>query len=791
MPPKTRAPYKKPVAVAVAVAVVNANTAPSNGGDYSADMYSQSSSKVAKKGRKADERKNGIIYNKSAEYLIIVESPSKCKKIEDYLGEKYACISSKGHIRIIENLKSIEPNGNIRFTIDAEKAAHVAEMRKIVARFSKTAIYIATDGDREGEAIGWHICDIFDLPIDTTPRIIFHEITKPAILAAIRQPSIINMNLVFAQHARQILDMFVGFHISPVLWKFLYYNRENALSAGRCQTPALRLILENKCKPRETKLVDKVKGYFFARNIEFVLDKVFYNKDTHCPSAESIGDFLSESITYNHLLSTGPPKVATKSPPKPFHTSRLLQSASNILGLSPKDAMAKCQLLYQDGYITYMRTDSQEYSTIFIEEAHHYIREKYGEKYCGIVTEMNPPHPIKTEAHEAIRPTNIDIDNIENHTASALYRLIWKNTVESLMPPAKYKTVEVKISAPMNAHYIHTIEIPIFVGWKKVAQNLLSESGNLNATFHMEVTSCRPNSRISYNYIATESSEKGHVPHYTEANLIQKLEELGIGRPSTYANIIQTLKERGYVKTEDVEGTEYEVINYILQSDGQITSKMAAQKFGNEKNKLILQPIGQIVCEFLNRHFTDFFEYNYTRKMEESLDSIANNSDTHNHWFAICEGVLSKVLQHINNFDPSNKLQIPLTDTDKYVIVYGKYGPVIRSVVRDNNAKYEYITIKRNLNIDFASDSPKYSLEELLHVKPDPDAETSKNPNILRSINNHLSIRKGKTGPYLFYKTEKMKKPEFYSLPKSKIDTIHCLDGELIDWVRKMYNIPI
>lgn len=793
MAPKIRRPYVKKCKKEVAPNI-------SETADYSSDIY------VPR------VKSSATSYNKMARNLIIVESPSKCKKIEEYLGENYACISSKGHIRIIENLKAITPDG-IKFVFDPEKESHVAEMSKIIARFDKTAIYIATDGDREGEAIGWHICDVFDLPVETTPRIVFHEITKPAILAAMRQPSTINMNLVKAQQARQILDMFVGFHISPVLWRYLYYNKENALSAGRCQTPALRLIMENDEKRRtntSNMLAYKVRGWFLNR--EFVLDKEFDVSDE-----KGVIGFLSESITYNHLLSIGSPKTSVRNPPKPFNTSRLLQVASNSLGLSPKDTMARCQQLYQDGYITYMRTDSNGYSDIFIRDANAYIRERYGGNFvasdceCLLSAEGSKAQSVEAqsaeaqsaEAHEAIRPTNISLDHIENHTAASLYRLIWKNTVESLMPPAQYKTVSLKITAPENSHYISSIEIPLFQGWQKV-DSKNDSSAETETAFYMQVSSHKPNTVLSYNYIITEVVQRGHISHYTEANLIKKLEEIGIGRPSTYAHIIETLKERGYVKREDIEGESVEVANFILQGCGKIEEKREQKKLGAEKNKLILQPVGEIVCRFLTTNFADFFEYDYTRKMEDSLDKIANlkgeseKSTLHqkepiqNNWYMICEEVLTKILQNIGNLK-IEKQQFKLTDTTDYVIIYGKYGPVIKGTKNDN----EFIPIKRNLLKNFVPSSLKYSLEELREL-PNTKSHTppSDNPNILRTITEDLSIRRGKTGPYIFYKTAKMIKPQFYSLrtPKTAtpaIDHIQCSTDEVIEWIRKMYNIPI
>ena len=378
------------------------------------------------------------------------------------------------------------------------------------------------------------------------------------------------------------------------------------------------------------------------------------------------------------------------------------------------------------------------------------------------------------------------------------------------MPPAEYKTVILKITAPENSYYIGSIEIPLFLGWQKVdSKNDSFAEAEAETAFYMQVSSHKPNTVLSYNYIITEVVQRGHISHYTEANLIKKLEENGIGRPSTYAHIIETLKERGYVKRQDIEGESVEVANFILQGCGKIEEKKEQKKMGAEKNKLILQPIGEIVCRFLTTNFADFFEYDYTRKMEDSLDKIAGlkaeseklniqNNPNQNNWYMICEEVLTKILQNIGNLK-IEKQQFKLTDTTDYVIIYGKYGPVIKSVktIEGSPTDHEFIPIKRNLLKNFIPSSLKYSLEELRELpNTKSDVTFSDNPNILRSITEDLSIRRGKTGPYIFYKTAKMKKPQFYSLrtPKtatSSIDHIQCSTDEVIEWIRKMYNIPI
>ena len=326
--------------------------------------------KQYKKNYKTKPTNTLLSQNTSAKYLIIVESPSKCAKIEHFLGEDYCCIASKGHIRSIDGLKAIDTkNGFVpTFSIIDEKKEHIESMRKMIANFSKPNIILASDDDREGEAIAWHICQLFDLPIETTQRIIFHEVTKNAIIDAVKSPTLLNMNLVHAQHARQVLDIIVGYKISPFLWKYLYNNKSNSLSAGRCQTPTLRLVYDNE-KESEMKIKNgkengleirhKIKGVFFSKAIEFILEYEFEND-------ADVLDFLEKSKNHKHLLKIGDETSSTKSPPKPLHTSRLLQLASNSLHISPKETMSLCQKLYKNCFITYIRTESSHYYSVFL-----------------------------------------------------------------------------------------------------------------------------------------------------------------------------------------------------------------------------------------------------------------------------------------------------------------------------------------------------------------------------------------------------------------------------------------
>jgi len=402
-------------------------------------------------------------------------------------------------LKAIDTKKKFEPT----FTFIVEKEHHIENMRKTISMFSKSNIILASDDDREGEAIAWHICKIFDLPVETTKRIIFHEVTKNAIIEAVKNPTIINMNLVQAQHARQVLDIIVGYKISPYLWKYLYNNKSNSLSAGRCQTPALRLVYDNEKEKDTTKIEQyyKTRGIFFSKSIEFHL-----NADFLCKT--NVLEFLEKSKTHNHILKIGEDKQSIKSPPKPFHTSRLLQVASNVLHMSPKTTMEICQKLYQNGYITYMRTESSQYSTVFLENMKNYIIKEYKKsEYIGNLD----PISLKdtTNPHEAIRVTQIEtktIPNTEDTRMISLYKLIWKNTVESCMAEAIYNCKPIKLSAPLQHEYLYTIEIPIFYGWKivseKTAQGSQTQNDNVGLlTYFQSIMDAKKPCQYQYIYI--------------------------------------------------------------------------------------------------------------------------------------------------------------------------------------------------------------------------------------------------------------------------------------------------
>lgn len=770
----------------------------------------------------------------TATRLIIVESPSKCAKIEQFLGTDYVCIASIGHFRSIDGLKSIDTKNTFvpTFFIIDEKKGHVEKMRRVISMFSPSCVLLATDDDREGEAISWHICQVFGLPVETTPRILFHEITKNAVIKAVQTPVKINMNLVHAQHARQVLDIVVGYKVSPYLWKYLYNNKSNSLSAGRCQTPALRLVYDNEMERTNRDLEYKYKttGVFTARNIAFSLNHEF-DSDTQ------IEEFLKLSATFSSAITINPPKESYRSAPKPFHTSRLLQTASSMLHMSPKETMSLCQMLYQNGHITYMRTESSQYAKPFLEKAKEFIVKSWGsDKYLGDVDALENKN--SANPHEAIRVTYIETTHLptggENTRMAALYRLIWKNTVESLMSDYKYNAVETRITAPANHYYSHITEIPVFLGWKKVGGKDDETEIQAKETALINYFKTLASKPIQYQYIESLVIVRNKHSHYTEASLIQKLEDLGIGRPSTFASIVDTILERGYVQKCDLEGEKIECKEYKLEG-GIIDVTAKTKTFGNEKNKLVIQPVGTMTIEFLIKYFETLFNYEYTKNMEDELDGVSSGKNAD--WASICKKCCAEIKGLSKVANQITKQYFVVDETHDFV--FEKFGPVVRHKLPDG--KFEYFPAKKDVKYDLDKlKNNEYTLDDLIEIKNSclgkyqdcdifikdgkfgpyvewgdkresiksiekplceitlEDIEgflekkgSGETNNVLRVLNQHMSVRKGKFGPYVFFQKPNMKKPQFLNIKKFPDGFFGCEAETLVKWCCETYKITV
>ena len=766
--------------------------------------------------------------------LVIVESPAKCKKIENYLGNGYKCIASFGHIRQLgdrkDGLKCIDIKNNYKpnFKLLPEKSKYIKKLRDNIKKASE--IILATDDDREGEAIAWHICKVFNLPINTTKRIIFHEITKSAIKNAVNNYTYLDMNKVHAQQSRQILDKLVGYTLTPLLWKHISRNSKTSLSAGRCQTPALRLVYElqkeiNKSPGRK---VYETEGEFTDFNITFKLNKSYESED-------NIVEFLEESVNHEHIFNLTKPKNVEKKPPLPFTTSTLQQNSSNNLHYSPKQTMRLAQTLYEAGYITYMRTDSKTYSSEFIKKTSAYIKKLYDETYIsknlsfittGSKVKKKKKDDKSQEAHEAIRPTDVNRKDIKiagkiTNKEKRLYNLIWCNTVKSCMSNAKYKSItgeitSAKLKSERKNHLYKCIEEKcLFPGWQ-VIDGITKDYSSDN---YENLLKIKKKSVVAYTELRSKVTMKDLKSHYTEARLIQQLEKRGIGRPSTFSSLISKIQEREYVKKEDVKGKKILCTDFRLRDD-ELEEYENNRVFGNEKNKLVIQPIGVLGIEFLLKYFNPMFEYEYTKNMEDALDIIALGNKV---WYSLCEDCYKEMFT-LKEKITVDKIEFKIDEYHTYTIA--RYGPVIKYV---NGNEKSFKPVKKDLDMDKLRNG-EYNLEEILETKNASDKlgdyngfpvyvkngkygayinhnkkNTSiksllkkknisnitledvlpylknevKQKNILKILNEDISIRTGKYGPYVFYKTERMKKPKFINIKNKNYNDV------TIEWVNE------
>jgi len=689
--------------------------------------------------------------------LVIVESPAKCKKIESYLGVGYKCIASYGHIREMDGLKSIDIGNTFQPTYRSmlSKKKYINSLRTNIQKASE--VILATDDDREGEAIAWHICMLFNLSIQCTKRIIFHEITKPAIKKALDNPTHLNINKIYSQQSRQVLDLLVGFKVSPVLWKNI--SGKSGLSAGRCQTSALRLVYDNykEISNKTGKCVYNTVADFNLINtsLPFELNKQF-------KSEENVNKFLEKSKSFKHELLDKNEKKVFKQPPKPLTTSKLQQKASNDLGFSPKVTMSCAQRLYENGYITYMRTDSLKYSNEFIKSAKNHIHDKYGEKYISktIFSLANKSHandakqadssknkkPTKNakndlaqEAHEAIRPTSVErtslpINGKITNKELRLYLLIYKNALASCMSPAIYDKLTISIVAPIKTKYTHITEKVVFDGWCAV-YGVETRNENYEMLNRLDMSS---SDEIKYEKISSNMKMVDLKPHYTESKLIQLLETKGIGRPSTYSSIISRIQDKKYVNKEDVPGVKIKCSNYVLEG-GNISKKIEENEFGSEKGKLVLQSTGLFVIEFLIKHFNELFEYDYTRNMETELDKIANGDMT---LLELCKTCNNTIDTSIKNIKKQDK---PIVKIDKYhTYTIGKYGPVIKHT--DDDGVISFKQINKNLKIDLNKlKNGEYKLSELIGM----DNHQNNNRDLGEHNGSEVVLKNGKFGMYV------------------------------------------
>lgn len=613
------------------------------------------------------------------ENLVIVESPAKAKTIEKFLGAGYIVKSSYGHIRDLAKKDlgiDIKNRFEPTYEIAADKKKIVAELSKL-AKEAKT-VWLASDEDREGEAIAWHLTQVLNLPVEQTKRIVFHEITKSAILAAIEAPRMVNMNLVNSQQARRVLDRLVGFELSPVLWKKV----KPSLSAGRVQSVAVRLLVEREREIMafESTRYFRVVAHFYINNdTKKVIFKAELNK--RFDNKEQAVEFLEKCVDAKFSVIKHEKKPATKSPAPPFTTSTLQQEAARKLGMSVAQTMSVAQKLYENGFITYMRTDSVNLSKQAIAAAKEEIIKKFGQEY-------SEPRNFKTkskgaqEAHEAIRPSYLNYSEVEGAPAEKrLYELIWKRTVASQMSAAQIEKTNVTIDISNSKElFMATGEVIMFDGFLKLY--LESTDDESEGEEGGILPSMSVGDAVTADSITSIERFTSAPPRYSEAALVKRLEELGIGRPSTYAPTISTIINRGYTIKQNKDGVKREYIQIKLEK-GKISIKNMSENVGKEKNKLAPTDIGMVVNDYLQEQFKTIMDYNFTADVEKEFDDIAEGKQE---WVKMLEnfyGDFHATVEQALETAPQRTNQMRVLGIDpksgKEVLArIGRYGPMVQ-----------------------------------------------------------------------------------------------------------------
>ncbi|MCH5687249.1 type I DNA topoisomerase [Niabella sp. W65] len=558
-----------------------------------------------------------------AKNLLIVESPAKAKTIEKFLGKDFQVKSCFGHIRDLEKAGmgiDIERDFKPRYVVSDGKEKVVRELKTLAGKSEE--VWLATDEDREGEAISWHLCEVLGLNPDTTKRIVFHEITKPAIKAAVETPRKLDMNLVNAQQARRVLDRIVGFELSPVLWRKI--SVKNNLSAGRVQSVAVRLIAEREREINafETQSSFKLEAVFTAtdttgKQIHFKAEGKKYN------DSQSAEQFYNPVFGANYTVSDIQVKPGKRTPAAPFTTSTLQQEASRKLGYSVSKTMLVAQQLYENGHITYMRTDSVNLSDTALGDITNTVKGMYGENYHQFRRYKNKNQSAQ-EAHEAIRPTYMNNSTVENPEWKRLYELIWKRTMASQMADAQLEKTVASIDISTNKEQLTASgEVIKFEGFLKVYREDKDEE-DINEDESAEGMLPPLQVKQSLPLVQMTATEKftRPSPRYTEASLVKKLEELGIGRPSTYAPTISTIIKREYVEKRDKEGVARNYRLLTLKNE-QIAKATLTENTGAEKAKLFPTDLGLVVTDFLKQYFDDIMDYGFTARIENEFDDVA------------------------------------------------------------------------------------------------------------------------------------------------------------------------
>ena len=688
-----------------------------------------------------------------AKNLLIVESPAKAKTIEKILGSDFEVRSCYGHIRDLEKNDmgvDIAHNFKPRYIVPEDKTKVVNELRSY-AKKSKE-VWLASDEDREGESISWHLAEVLGLDPATTKRIVFHEITKPAIQKAVANPRLIDMNLVNAQQARRVVDRIVGFELSPVLWRKI--GRQGGLSAGRVQSVAVRLIVEKEREINNHKAISSfaVRAIFTAkdhagREVNFGADGLRYK------TQELAEAFLQSCIGATYKVTDIQVKPGKKSPAAPFTTSTLQQEASRKLGYGVSRTMLLAQKLYENGHITYMRTDSVNLSDTALEDIASAIKNNYGNKYLQH-RKYRTKNESAQEAHEAIRPTYMSNATINEADASRLYELIWKRTIACQMADAELEKTTAKIGISTNPEELTASgEVIKFDGFLKVYAE--STDDELDGVAEGEENRL-PNIKVGQvlDFVEMTASEKFTRPsaRYTEASLVKKMEELGIGRPSTYAPTIATILKRNYVEKLDREGQQRTVRSLKLKAD-KITKSTSQETFGAEKSKLFPSDLGNVVTDFLYKHFDNVMDYGFTASIEEEFDKIAEGKKV---WSKMVGDFYDPFHKDVNNTMETaeratgERFLGEHPEQKKPVIArMGRFGPMVQIGNTEEDEKPQFASLKTGQSIETITLQEALDLFKLPFSVGEQDGK-------------EISVGIGRFGPYVKFGED------YISLPKGE-----------------------
>ena len=700
-----------------------------------------------------------------AKNLVIVESPAKAKTIEGYLGKDFIVKSSYGHVRDLAKKGlaiDLEASFAPQYEVSPDKKQVVAELKKL-AKEADT-IWLATDEDREGEAISWHLFETLDLKKKDTKRITFNEITKTAVTRAIENPRNINQELVDAQQARRVLDRIVGFELSPVLWKKV----RPSLSAGRVQSVAVRLIVE-----REREIEQFNSEGFYRVQGQFMSENGILNAELNqqLPDKQTALDLLNDAKTAKFTVEDVQQKPATKNPSAPFTTSTLQQEASLKLGFSVSKTMSVAQRLYEAGHITYMRTDSVNLSQTALDAAKTAITSLYGEQYSK-PTKYSTKSAGAQEAHEAIRPTDFTRSSIEaERDEQRLYELIWKRGIASQMTPAQLERTTIKINGLSSSYYFQAKgEVLIFDGFLKVylAANLDDELDENEETEGLLPKVSVGSVLKLQNSTATERFSRP-PSRYVEASLVKKLEELGIGRPSTYAPTISTIQKRNYVEKQEREGAIRKYAQLVLDPNG-IQELEKSETTGKEKNKLSPTDIGIVVTDFLVANFDQILDYQFTAKVEASFDEIANGklnwTDMLQSFYGPFHSKVEDTLTHSERATGERELGTDPKSGRKIIARIGRFGPMIQiGDEQSDGLKPQFASLQANQSINNITLEEALKLFELPKILGEHEAEVVK-------------VNIGRFGPYVqigkrFCSIPKEEDPMSISLERAiELDTI-------------------